>query len=73
MTIEERAFQIYREMRDVRCTCGWPAESGSGEHAPDCDMEIAWDRALEEAEWEFDHTDHDADARAEERRQMGIY
>ncbi len=37
----DRARELMREWQ-VRCSCGW----NTGDHAPECDIESAWERAM---------------------------
>ena len=51
--IQRRAHYLVRQSVDgtgAVCTCGWPAETGRSDHAQDCDLEVAWDDALAQAE-----------------------
>ncbi len=41
----KRAAALMAE-RGVRCDCGWD----TGDHAPECAVEAAWDRAMGQVE-----------------------
>ena len=44
MTVQQ-IEEVFRGLKP-RCTCGWPAISGSSNHAPDCEIESKWDQAV---------------------------